>query len=54
MCADTSFARYEDAVGECEECGGKIDSNGDSVEEYCNYAMEYCHACGYGACDGSC
>ena len=54
MCADSSEARYEDAVAECEECGGKIDSDGYTVEEYCNYARECCPKCSYGACDGSC
>ena len=57
MCADGSESRYEDAVAECEECeecGGKIDSDGDTVEACCNYAREYCPACGYGACDDGC
>lgn len=54
MCADGSESRYEDAVGECEECGGKVDAAGDTVEACCNYAYEYCPKCGYGACDGGC
>ena len=41
MCADGSSSRYEDAVG---ECGGKIDSDCDTVEACCNYAHEYCPA----------
>lgn len=38
MCADGSESRYEDTVAECEECeecGGKIDSDADTVEECC-------------------
>lgn len=54
MCADGSESHYEDAVGECEECGSKVDCNGDTVEACCNYAREYCKSCGYGACDGGC
>ena len=54
MCADGSESRYEDAVGECRGCVGKIDIDGDTVEECCNYAREYCPVCGYGACDGGC
>ena len=29
MCVDGSESRYEDAVGECKECRGKIDIHGD-------------------------
>ena len=40
MCADGSEARIEEAVGQCELCGARIDAYGDSVEECCNYAQE--------------
>ena len=54
MCADGSESHYKDAVGECEECGGKIDKDGDSVEECCNHARETCEKCGYAPCDQGC
>jgi hypothetical protein len=56
MCADGSDACYEDAVGECPECGGKIDKDGASVEECCNYCPESdrCPVCGYAPCTGYC
>lgn len=40
-------------VGECEECGSKIDSDGDSVD-VCYYSPVDCEECGYAPCDGSC
>ena len=54
MCADGSERRYEEAVAECPECGGKIDEDGYSVEECCNHAQTVCPPCGNAPCDGSC
>ena len=54
MCADGSEARIEEAVGQCELCGARIDAYGDSVEECCNYAQEVCPECGDAPCTGYC
>lgn len=54
MCADSTESRLEYAVGECKECGSKVDSEGDTVEASCNYAYEYCPSCGYGDCSEAC
>jgi hypothetical protein len=54
MCADGSDAHLEDAVGECPACGGRIDAEGDSVEECCNYAEDTCPECGNAPCTGRC
>lgn len=53
MCCDGSEARLEDAVGECPECGARVDADGDSVEECCNYSPR-CKVCGDAPCDQSC
>ena len=53
MCCDGSADHLEDAVGECPTCGAKVDSDGDSVEECCNYSPR-CETCGDAPCDGSC
>ena len=54
MCADGSDSHLEDSVGECNECGGSVDVNGDTVEECCNYAQYTCSQCGYAPCTGYC
>ena len=56
MCCDGSESHYDDAVGECPECGGKVDKDGYSVEECCNYTPESdtCEKCGYAPCTGYC
>ena len=56
MCADGNEADYDSAVGECSECGGKIDKDGNSVEECCNYCPDddRCPKCGYAPCTGYC
>ena len=53
MCCDYSEANPEDTVGECPECGGDIDKDGDTTEECCRYSPE-CKTCGCASCDGSC
>lgn len=53
MCCDGGEARLEDAVGECPECGARVDVDGYSVEEYCNYSPR-CKTCGDAPCKGSC
>lgn len=54
MCADGSEERLKDAVGECKDCGGRIDIEGYTVEECCNYAQETCEACGNAPCTQFC
>ena len=54
MCADGSYSRIEDAVGECPECGGRIDKDNDTVEECCNHAQWTCPVCGNSPCTGYC
>lgn len=54
MCAEGSEACLEDAIGECPECGGLIDSEGYSVEERCNYSRDPCTTCGNAPCSGYC
>ena len=54
MCADGNEASLEDAVGECPTCGARIDSDGYSVEERCNYSNSVCPDCKNAPCDGSC
>lgn len=53
MCCDGSPAHLEDAVGECPTCGARVDEEGYSVEECCNYSPS-CKVCGDAPCDGSC
>ena len=53
MCCDGSSANLEEAVGECPECGARVDVYGYSVEECCNYSPA-CKTCGDAPCDGSC
>lgn len=52
MCAD-GWDNSEDAVGECPECGEKVDSEGDAVVG-CNYSPVQCTTCGSRPCDQSC
>ena len=40
-------------AGECDECGSKIDVDGDSIESCC-YSPKVCDKCGYRPCDDSC
>lgn len=54
MCADGSSAHLEDAVDECPSCGARVDAEGSSVEECCNYSNSVCDVCGDAPCDGSC
>lgn len=53
MCCDGCEEHLEDAVGECPECGARVDADGDSVEECCNYSPQ-CKTCGDAPCDQSC
>ena len=41
-------------VGECPECGGPVDANGDTTETKCGYSPLVCSKCGYKPCDWSC
>lgn len=54
MCADGSYERIEESVGECPECGGRIDKDNDTVEECCNHAQWTCPVCGNSPCTGYC
>jgi hypothetical protein len=40
-------------VGECPDCGGPIDMDGDSTE-ICGYQPDPCPTCGYAPCTGYC
>jgi hypothetical protein len=42
-------------VGQCPDCGGDVDEDGDTVErDYCSYSPVECETCGWRPCDGSC
>lgn len=53
MCCDEYEAHPEDTVGECSECGGDVDVDGETTEAGCRYSPS-CPACGWSPCDGSC
>lgn len=53
MCCDGHGPYPEDTVGECPECGGDVDADGQSTEASCNYSPA-CKTCGWAPCDGSC
>ena len=40
-------------VDECPECGGPVDSDGDSTD-VCAYSPIECGVCGWAPCDLSC
>lgn len=40
-------------IGECKECGGPIDIDGDSTD-VCAYSPVICEECGCAPCDESC
>lgn len=48
-------------VGTCPDCGGKVDQNGDTMEDgHCSECPNHnghgcdCETCGYTQCDQSC
>lgn len=53
MCCDGSAGRPEDKVGQCPECEGDVDIDGNSVEACCFYSPR-CGTCGWSPCDSSC
>ena len=53
MCSD-GYQPDDEAVGECGNCGSKVDKDGDSVEHQCNYSPESCSICRDHPCDESC
>lgn len=53
-CCDPIDARPEDTVGECPDCGGDVDIDGDTTEEACSYSPIDCDLCGSASCDESC
>ena len=53
MCCDYFEADPDSTAGQCPECGGDVDSDGSTTEEYCRYSPK-CKTCGYAPCDQSC
>ena len=51
-CCDPAGS-YMPEVGECAECGGPVDEDGDTTEA-CNYSPIVCETCGWAPCDQSC
>lgn len=51
-CCDP-FGDSIDTVGECPECGGPVDTDGDSTD-VCGYSPQECDLCGWAPCDESC
>lgn len=51
MCCD-SFQNGPQE-GECPDCGGPVDYDGDACSG-CNYSPVECETCGARPCDGSC
>ena len=52
MCCDPENDEST-VVGECVDCGGPIDCNGDSTD-VCSYSPCECETCGASPCDESC
>jgi hypothetical protein len=52
MCCDPVNWRSE-VAGECVECGGPIDADGESTD-ICGYSPVECETCGTAPCDESC
>ena len=51
------FAEYrndEPIVGECPECEGPVDADGDTTNPCCGYSPVVCETCGWRPCDLSC
>lgn len=44
----------EPTVGECPDCGGGVDKDGDTTETCCYYSPTVCETCGWSPCDLSC
>lgn len=52
MCCD-SYQEGE-TVGECPDCGARVDADGFSTEVCCTYSPIACETCKDSPCDGSC
>ena len=52
MCCD-GWDNSEDIAGECPDCGGPVDDEGDAVVG-CHWSPVVCDTCGDRPCDGSC
>ena len=53
MCCD-SWDPGTSPVGECPECGGDVDEEGQTTLPCCFYSPKVCDTCGWQPCDGSC
>ena len=52
---DSDGVGEEYTTGQCKECGGDIDDDGDSTEpDNCSYSPEDCSKCHHSPCDQSC
>lgn len=54
MCCEPMGPWPLETVGECPECDGNVDKDGDSTEENCFYSPTVCTLCGWKPCDQSC
>lgn len=56
-CANTMTQDEHDKllVGQCPQCGGDVDANGDTIElDDCIYSPVLCERCSYCPCDQFC
>jgi hypothetical protein len=53
MCSD-GYKPDEETVGECEDCGGPVDKDGDSTDYQCLHSPKGCDKCNDHPCDQSC
>ena len=53
-CCDPCTGSPEDTVGQCPNCDGDVDKDGQTTEETCFYSPIDCKTCMSQTCDQSC
>lgn len=54
MCCDAMIVDDKEIAGECADCGGDTNQDGQTIVDSCSYSPLECETCGYQPCDDSC